>query len=119
MSRTLPPDADWIADVVHAPGASDLCRVSLCRPPEGRLVDPIGFAHEAFGQAERAEHLYRPAGDPVGMTQLERSLTALDDASGDVGELSQLCGENGSGRPRADDEDVDFLGELRRLCRGV
>ncbi len=94
-------------------------RSCLRRPPEDGLVDPVGLADELLPQTEGLEHLDRAAGDAVGLPHLERAVAALDQPRADAGEVRQLCGQQGPGRPAADDENVHGIGQLRLANVGV
>ena len=99
-----------VLDVLHPAVAADVGGLRLVRLPEGGLVDPIGLAGDALADAEALEHLHRPAGDAVGLTEPDRSGLLLDDRRGDLGEGGQLRRERQARRAAADDEDVERLG---------
>jgi hypothetical protein len=100
-----------LLDVLDAPGADDPVRVVGVGSPEGRLVDPVRLAQQAVGEAERLEHLHRPARDAVRLTDLERPVPAIDDHGRQIREARELRGEDEAGGAAADDEHVGFLRE--------
>ncbi len=85
--------------------------VRVARLPERRLVDPVGLAFDALAEAERLEHLHRPAGDAVGLAELQRAGLLLDDAGLDVGKGGELGGERQAGGAAADDQHIDLFGQ--------
>jgi hypothetical protein len=87
--------------------------------PEHRLVDPIRFPQQAIGEAERLEHLDRPAGDAVGLAELERPRLPLDDPRPDFRKCSELGGEDEPRGTAADDEDVDLAGDAFRCLHRI
>ncbi len=76
-----------VLGVLDATGALDPCAVLLGRTPEDGLVHPVGFAHELLAQTERLEHLDRPAGDAIGLADLQRAVATLDQPRADAGEM--------------------------------
>ena len=100
-----------ILHVLDAAAADDLGAVRLVRLPERRLVDEIGLPQHAVGDAEGLEHLHRTAGDAVGLTKLDRPGFLVDDRNRDVGKGGELRRQRQAGRPAADDQDVDGLGQ--------
>ena len=70
-------------------------------------------------QAEGVEHLDCAAGDPVRLTDLQRTLATLDDARRDAGEGRELRGQQHPGRAGADDENVYGVGQGRRARLGA
>src|SRR6185437_16809486 len=58
-----------VLDILDEAVACDVAARS--RLPERGLVDPIGLALDALADAEGLEHLHRPAGDAVGLAELQ------------------------------------------------
>jgi hypothetical protein len=108
-----------VSGILHAPGSDDFRSVFGRRTPEDRLVHPVGFADEFLAQAEGVEHLDRAAGDPVRLTDLQRSLATIDDACRDARESRELRGQQHPGRAGADDESVGCVGRGRRARLGA
>ena len=79
----------------------------------------MGFAHQLLPQAEGLEHLHRATGDAIGLADLERAGAAFDQARADAGKIRQLRRQQHPGRPAADDQDIDHLGQLRLGDVGV
>ena len=98
-----------VLDVLNPPAADNVVALFLVRLPECRLVDPAGFLRHALGKAVGLKHLHRAAGDAVGLAAQQRAGLLFDDAGLDVGEGGQLGRERQTGRPAADDEDINFL----------
>ena len=76
-------------------------------------------ARTLLAQAESLEHLYRAAGDTVGLADLERTVATLDQPGADAGEIRKLGCQQ---RPRgtaSDNEDVHRIGKARRSTFGV
>ena len=108
-----------VSGILHAPGSDDLRSIFGRRTPEDRLVHPVGFADEFPAQAEGIEHLDRAAGDPVRLTDLQRTLATIDDACRDAGEGRELRCQQHPGRAGADDENVGGVGQGRRTRLGA
>ena len=72
-------------------------------------------------EAEGVEHLDCAHGDPVGLTNHQRSRLAFDDPGRESGEGGQLCSQCQSGRTGADDQNIDFAWKLpgRGRVRGI
>ena len=98
--------------VLDAAGALDARSVALRRTPEDSLVDPIGLAGQLLSQTEGFEHFNCPTGDPVRLTDLERSRAPLDQSGADAGEIRQLRGEQRPCGSTADHENIDGIGKL-------
>ena len=101
-----------VADVLHAPEALDARRVPGIGPPEVGLVDPVGFCGHPLGQAEGLERLDGLAVHTVGPADLQRAGCLLHHAGQDARELGQLSGEEQSGRPGTDNEDIDLVRQI-------
>ena len=94
--------------VLHPPAANDVLRLLAVGFPECRLVDPAGLLQHALAEAVGLEHLHGAAGDAIGLAAEQRARLLLDDASGDIGKRRQLRRQGQTGRPAADDEDIDL-----------
>ena len=103
--------------VLNALGTRDPGWLLRVRPPKGHLVDPIRLADETVGQTERFEHLDRTTGDPVGLTNLERTIPSIDDRGPNIGEVGQLRGQHQAGWTAPDDQHVDLLREASNSLR--
>ena len=101
-----------VADVLHAPEALDAGGVLRIGPPEVGLVDPVGFCRHSLGQTESLERLDGLAVHTVRPADLQRAGCFLHHAGHDARELGQLSGEEQSGRPGTDDEDVDLARQI-------
>lgn len=78
-----------VLHILNAVGPRDaLARRSW--PPEDGFVNPIGFSGHFFRKPERLEHFHGAAGDPVRLTDLQRSGFTLDDAGSDVRKCRHL-----------------------------
>src|SRR5699024_8664396 len=88
------------------------------RLPEGHLGDAVGLLGDAVGEAERLERLDAACLDPIGLSGFQSTRSAFDDPGDNVRELCELCRGDHPGRATADDEDVDFVGKLRRALSG-
>ncbi len=108
-----------VSGILHPPGSDDFRSIFGRRTPEDRLVHPVGFADQFPAQAEGVEHLDRAAGDPVRLTDLQRTLATIDDACPDAGEDRELRGQQHPGRAGADDENVRGVGQGRRARLGA
>ena len=117
-ARLVDDEVRELADAVrivggHA-GADDARGVLGVRPPEGHLGDPVGLLDDAVREAERLERLDAACLHAVGLTELQTSLGALDQACRDARELGELRRRDVAGRAAADDQDVDLVRELGR-----
>ena len=101
-----------VLGVLNPSGAFDARAILLRRPPEHRLVHPMSLANDLLPQPESFQHLDGAAGDAVRVPDLERAVATLDQSRADVGEIRQLRCEQSAGRPAADDENVDCIGQL-------
>ena len=100
------------------PGAADdIASPRIIRLPERRLVDPIGLFQHPLAEAERLEHLHRPAGDAVRLAEQQRAGFLFDDAGPDVGKGGQLRRQRQARGPAADDQDIDLPGKGVRSPR--
>ena len=61
--------------------------------PESRLHDPVSLFQHALAEAERLADLDGATLQAVGIALLQRAWFGLDDARGDVWELSELGAE--------------------------
>ena len=105
-----------VFDILNPAAADDVARCGVVRLPERRLVDPIALLQHAIAEAEGLEHLHRAAGDAVGLAEKQRPGLLLDDPGLDVGKGGHLRRQRQPGRPAADDQDIDLLGEgVQRL----
>ena len=102
---------ETLFDVVDASGARDPGPILGVRAPERDFVDPVALVDQPVREAERLEHLHRAAGDPVGLSHLQRTVLPVDDRGPDVREVGQLRGQDEPGRTASDDQDVDVLGQ--------
>jgi hypothetical protein len=100
--------AEPVFDILDPAAADDIRPLVVIRLPERRLVDPIGLLHHPLAEAERFEHLHRPASDPVRLAEEQRARFLLDDPGFDVGKGRQLRGKREPRRPAADDQHVDL-----------
>jgi hypothetical protein len=122
VNPSLVQDHVWelgqaVLHVLHPSGAHDARAVLRIGPPEHRLVHPVRLGDELLAESERLEHLHGPAGDTVGLAQLERAGPALDDARRDRRELGELGGEHEPRRAAPDDQHVDLVRQGRGPCR--
>ena len=99
--------------------ADDAARVGVVRPPERRLVDPIGFLLDPLAEAERLKHLHRPARDAIGLAELKRAVLLFDDAGADIWEGRQLGRERQAGRATPDDQHVHLLRQFLRVQQNL
>ena len=95
--------------VLHPSAADDVLALLGVRLPERGLIDPAGFLQHTLAETKGLEHLHRAAGDAVGLAAQQRARLLFDDAGLDVGKGGQLGRQGQTGRPAADDEDVDFF----------
>src|SRR5258707_4666915 len=102
--------AGWSCRPKRPAGAHDrlkslltIPRNTCSRSSEIRALDPLKRAAIGF------EHLHRAAGNAVGLAAEQRAGLLLDDAGLDVGKGGQLRRQGQTGRPAADDEDVNLL----------
>lgn len=80
----------------------------FARAPKSRLHDPLGFFQQALAEAKRLADLDGAALQAVGVSLLQWAWFGLDDARGDVWELSELGAEELACWACADNQDVDF-----------
>lgn len=106
-----------ILDVLNPAAAGDLLRRQLIRLPERRFVDPIGLLQHPLAEAIGVEHLYRAAGDAVGLADQQPARLLLDDAGLDVRKLRKLGGQRQTGRSAADDENINLVRHGARCAR--
>ena len=97
-----------VLGVLHTTMADDLGGVLVIGFPEGHLIDPAGLLEYPIAEIECLEHLHGPAGNPVGLPQLQWAVLLLNDASTDVGESRQLRCQGQPGRATADDQHIDL-----------
>jgi hypothetical protein len=101
--------------VLDAATAGNVIGPRRIRFPERRFIHPIGFAQHPFGKPESFEHLDRPAGYAIGLTDLQRAGFLVDDAGRYIPEGRQLRGKGQSRRAAPNDQHV----HLRRGCGGM
>ena len=106
-----------LVGVLGAARPDDPAGVGRIGAPERQLIDPVGLRDHTLAQAEGLEHLDRAARDPVGLPELERPGPALHDAHRDPLELSELRGQDESGRTAAHDQHIDLALLLERPHR--
>jgi hypothetical protein len=83
-----------------------ICRI---RPPECGLGDPARLAQHARIEAECGEHFHRPAGNAVGLAELQRARLLVDNADLDLGKSRKLGRERQPRRPAADNQDIHLI----------
>ena len=108
-----------VLGVLDATGAHDRRLVFRRGTPEHGLVDPVALADELLSQTEGLEHLDRAARHAVRLADLQRAVSALDEAGGDARERRELRGQHHAGGTAADDENVDRVGKIRWPCLGA
>ena len=101
-----------ILRILHASVANDVFGRLLIGLPEGYLVDPAGLLQHALAESEGFEHLHRPAGNAVGLPELQRAILLVHDAGADIGKGRQLRRQRQARRAAAHDQHV----HLRRKC---
>ena len=108
-----------VFDILNPAVPDDCLSRNIVRFPEGCLVNPIGLLCDALAEAEGFKHLHRPAGNAVGLAEKQGARFLIDDPGANVGKGCQLRRQGQTGRPAADDEDINVLGKRGRVGRGL
>jgi hypothetical protein len=73
--------------------------------------DPADFAQHAGRKAKGSKHFHGPAGDAIGLPELQRTRLLIDGADLDVGKCRKLGSERHARRTSADDQHVHLFGQ--------
>src|SRR4051794_3163951 len=94
--------------------ADDALALSIVRPPERHLINPIGLLQHALAEAKGVEHLHRPTGNTVGLAAEQSAGLLFDDAGLDVGKSRELRRQGQASRPASDDQNINLIRKVSR-----